>query len=335
MVMDREMQDPGGKGIGFATAAQASRRVAGVAAAARAARQAFDKGASSVHLVLEDGGALDAAALRDLDRLRGEWPVSVVGPGEFMGALAPARISTVAEVLRATRKPSDGPISRFLNRPISRAISAQLLKIPGISPTHATLGTAAIALAMFASLIFGAAPGLVAGGLLFHAASVFDGVDGEIARATYRTSAAGASLDSAVDVFTNLGFVLGLTLNLGSSRGSIALVLGGWSLSMLVLGFVLVARRSRNEGQLRFEWLKRHVRDRSTGTASLWLARAGTFLTTRDSIAFFFMFMILAGLEMPALCTLTLASTIWMLVLVAALLGERAREARRPDPVEA
>lgn len=335
MAMDDETQEPGGQGIGFATAAEANRRVAGVAAAARAARQAIDQGARSVHLVLEDGGALDAAALCDLDRVSGEWPVSVIGPGEFIGALASARIPTAAEVLSATRKPSDGPISRWLNRPISRALSAQFLKIPGVSPMHATLGTAVIALAMFAALIFGEEPGLIAGGLLFHAASVFDGVDGEIARATYRTSAAGASLDSAVDVFTNLGFVLGLTLNLGWSHGPVAFVLGGWSLVMLVLGFVLVARRSRNEGQLRFEWLKRHVKDRAAGTAGVWLARAGTFLTTRDSIAFFFMFMVFAGLAMPALCTLTLASTIWMTVLVAALLRERAREAREPEPVKA
>ena len=181
-------------------------------------------------------------------------------------------------------------------------------------------------------MLFGGAPGLIAGGLLFHAASVFDGVDGEMARATWRSSRAGASFDSIVDVLTNLFFVLGLTLNLAASHGRIALVLGGLSLGLLLIGFALVGRRNRHaEGQIRFEWLKQQVETRAAGTPAVWLARIGTFLTTRDSIAFFFMFMTVAGLAMPALCTLALASTIWVIVLLATLAAGPPRS-RRLNP---
>jgi len=48
------------------------------------------------------------------------------------------------------------------------------------------------------------------GALLFQAASMFDGVDGEIARATYRTSRSGAALDSAIDAATNFAAMLGI-----------------------------------------------------------------------------------------------------------------------------
>jgi CDP-L-myo-inositol myo-inositolphosphotransferase len=50
--------------------------------------------------------------------------------------------------------------------------------------------------------------------VLFQLASIAEGIDGEIARATHRTSARGASLDSVTDGFTNCGFLLGAGVNL-------------------------------------------------------------------------------------------------------------------------
>src|SRR3569623_119491 len=262
--MDTRQFDRGQVAIGFPGAADANRNIAGVASAARAARQAIDRDARAVGLVIGDGGTLDDAAWRDIERLRGDVPVTLVAPDEAPVAVVSAQVPSAREVLLATGKASDGLISRWLNRPTSRAISALLLRYTGAKPVHATLGTAALALAMFAALLFGGGAGLVAGGLLFHAASVFDGVDGEIARATWRSSRAGASFDSAVDVAANLLFVLGLTFNLTASHGRVALALGGLSLCLLLVGFALVGRRTRrSEGQLRFEWLKQQVEMRS------------------------------------------------------------------------
>jgi phosphatidylglycerophosphate synthase len=333
--MNIRQSDPGRVAISFPDATSANHRIAGVAAAGRAVRQAIDGGAEAVWLVIGDLGPLDGAARRDVERLRGDVPVTLASADETPVAAMPAAVPSARAVLLATGKASDGLISRWLNRPVSRAISALLLRYTDLKPVHATLGNAAIALAMVAALLFGGASGLIAGGLLFHAASVFDGVDGEMARATWRSSRAGASLDSVVDVLTNLGFVLGLTYNLTASHGRLAFVLGGLSLCLLLIGFALVGRRSRRaEGQLRFEWLKQQVDTRSAGTSIVWLARVGTFLTTRDSIAFFFMFMTVAGLAMPALCTLALASTIWVIVLLATLAAApaRSREISRRSP---
>ena len=71
-----------------------------------------------------------------------------------------------------------------------------------------------------ATMLFvpGGEAGLVLGGLLFHAASVLDGVDGEMARATLRTSPSGATLDSAVDLATNFLFLAGITVHLALAR---------------------------------------------------------------------------------------------------------------------
>src|SRR3569623_247167 len=156
--MDTRQFDRGQVAIGFPGAADANRNIAGVAAAARAARQAIDRDARSVGLVIGDGGTLDDAAWRDIERLRGDVPVLLFAPDEAPVAVVSAQVPSAREVLLATGKASDGLISRWLNRPISRAISALLLRYTGAKPVHATLGTAALALAMFAAQTLDVAP---------------------------------------------------------------------------------------------------------------------------------------------------------------------------------
>jgi hypothetical protein len=100
-------------------------------------------------------------------------------------------------IVRCTAKPSDGIVSRHLNRPISQRISTALLLASGsVRPWHMTMLTALLTLVMFPILIFGGSPGLILGAFLFHLTSVLDGVDGEIARATGRSSISGAVLDT-------------------------------------------------------------------------------------------------------------------------------------------
>ena len=124
-------------------------------------------------------------------------------------------------VLAETTKATDGIVSRLFNRPVSQRLSALFVRLAWIRPAHLTVATALIAPVMFACLAFGGAAGLAAGCLLFHAASVADGLDGEVARATFRTTARGAKLDTAVDMATNLLFLLGLSV--GLLQGSDAL----------------------------------------------------------------------------------------------------------------
>jgi CDP-L-myo-inositol myo-inositolphosphotransferase len=92
----------------------------------------------------------------------------------------------------AARKPLDGPVSRLVNRRLSWPISLVLLRA-GVSPGAATVATFFFALAAAAVLALGVVwpAALVAGGILVQLASIFDGVDGEIARASLRSSPSG------------------------------------------------------------------------------------------------------------------------------------------------
>ena len=294
----------------FASAAAADRRIAGVAAAARAAKALADSGAGSVRLAIGDGAPLARATIEDLDRLRG--PVSVtVGRGEGPAPVLP----TAWEVVRATGKRSDGLVSRWLNRPISQRLTWLVLAIPGVRPVHITIFNALLAVPMVLLLLAGGATGLILGAILFQAASILDGVDGEMARATFRTSASGATMDSLVDMATNFLFVAGLTIHLALRDHDAIGWIGGWAIALFVVGNVVIGRRVRARGvPLGFDLLKRSGRIGGAVDLVYWAIQT---LTSRDCFAFLFMVLTLVGLERIALFIFAGVGTVWILYVLA------------------
>lgn len=186
--------------------------------------------------------------------------------------------------LLATAKPQDGLFSRLFNRPVSRAITRALLRFAWIEPLHATAGTALLALLMLAAMLSSPLNGAVLGALLFQAASIFDGVDGEIARATFRTSPAGARLDSLIDAATNLAFVAGLSVNLWVRGDTGAAYAGVAGLVLLLAGLAQIGRRAQQQGEpINFEAVKVQLRRKPKRR---WLVDLVIWLTMRDFIAF-------------------------------------------------
>ena len=343
--------------VTFVGACQAERRVAGVAACARIVREAAQAGFAETWLVVPDGDSLNDAAMEDVRRLAAPMTVEIVDgeramaledrndgglvslPGDRLipaerlaAALArdgdwggPGSIrlddpGASAEILRRTAKASDGPVSRRLNRPVSQRISALLVRVPGIRPGHATAGTAFLAVAMFAALVGGGAGGLVAGALLFQAASVFDGVDGEIARATFRSSRRGAVLDSAVDVATNLLLILGLAVNLGSAGNPLSVALAAWGFALFVLGLTTIAwRAARSDGSFSLDLVKHHYRSRFSGRLVPWLIGMATIVSSRDFFALLFASLILLGQPMAVLYIFAAAATVWIMFVIGSV----------------
>jgi 1L-myo-inositol 1-phosphate cytidylyltransferase / CDP-L-myo-inositol myo-inositolphosphotransferase len=107
-----------------------------------------------------------------------------------------ADLRRAAERLRRSlTKDADGPVARYFNRPVSTRLSMALARLP-LHPDVVSLIAFLVTLAGAWSLAMGAG---VAGGLLVHAGSLLDGVDGEIARLQVRASPAGALLDGVLD----------------------------------------------------------------------------------------------------------------------------------------
>lgn len=330
--------------FGFGSARNANRLVAGVPAAARLAR-AWQQAApdAPLVLVLPGNGGLSAQTQAEIARLAPDcavvctgWGLGPVIPGETLpdaahiaellacAALPPpvpinpntALRRAARVIIRGTGKPGDGVISRHINRPLSQAASRCLLGCPAIRPGHATVLTALCAGAMLACLLL--VPddaGLIAGAALFQLASVVDGIDGEIARATFRSSKRGASWDSGVDAATNAGFFIGAGANfaLAGDRASAGIAFG--TIAILLLGLLLLGLHAlRRREPLNFEAVKQRFKQ----SPSPWQTRLAA-VTGRDSYCFFIFAMALIGLIEVAMAIMLGAAVIWLAVVIMAL----------------
>ena len=113
-------------------------------------------------------------------------------------------------LLANLKKVSDGPISRYLNRPISIRISKCLLK-KSITPNQISLFSFIFSMMGALFFFFGGYANLLIGGILAQIASIIDGCDGEIARLKFQTSEFGGWYDAVLDRYADAFLLFGLT----------------------------------------------------------------------------------------------------------------------------
>lgn len=113
-------------------------------------------------------------------------------------------------LLDTLKKASDGPISRYLNRPISTRITKYLLRTD-ITPNQVSFFS--FILAMLGAFLFflGGYITLVIGAILAQVASVIDGCDGEIARLKFQVTEFGGWFDAVLDRYADAFLLFGLT----------------------------------------------------------------------------------------------------------------------------
>jgi len=104
----------------------------------------------------------------------------------------------------AVKGTGDGFISRLINRKISTKISEYLVDY--LTPNQITVLTFLFGLFSAVVVLFS----IPLGGILYQISSILDGVDGEIARASMRTSKLGGYIDSILDRYVDFAFLLAL-----------------------------------------------------------------------------------------------------------------------------
>ena len=109
---------------------------------------------------------------------------------------------------RSLGKDADGPVSRWLNRPLSTRLSMVLAPL---RPAPDLVSLVAFIFGLAGAALLAAGQGL-AGGLLVHTSSVADGVDGEVARLQLRGGPRGALLDGLLDRVGDAAILAGLGL---------------------------------------------------------------------------------------------------------------------------
>jgi choline kinase/phosphatidylglycerophosphate synthase len=107
---------------------------------------------------------------------------------------------------RSLAKPTDGPVSRLLNRPISTRLS---LAVATLRPSPDLVSVLALLLGIVAATALATGWGIV-GGVLVHLASIVDGMDGELARLQLRERPLGAFLDGIADRLADAAIVAGV-----------------------------------------------------------------------------------------------------------------------------
>jgi CDP-L-myo-inositol myo-inositolphosphotransferase len=140
-------------------------------------------------------------------------------------------------LLESLTKPTDGIVSRHINRRVSRKISS-LLSRTEISPNQ--ISFTAFILGLLSGLLFaqGSWFSAVLGGVLAQSTSIVDGCDGEIARLRFKATSYGAWFDAVLDRYADAFITLGMTYGVWSTTGnpwtlligSIALI-GSYSIS--------------------------------------------------------------------------------------------------------
>jgi 1L-myo-inositol 1-phosphate cytidylyltransferase / CDP-L-myo-inositol myo-inositolphosphotransferase len=131
---------------------------------------------------------------------------------------------------RLRSKLTDGPVSRYLNRPLSIMFSRHLVKLD-ITPNQISLFSFLCSLVAAGLFMTGAYILLLIGGILAQFASIIDGCDGEVARLKYQSSSFGGWFDAVLDRYADAFLLVGLTWYL------LAREMNGW---VLFIGFMAV-----------------------------------------------------------------------------------------------
>lgn len=169
----------------------------------------------AIRILAEDGRARAVSS-------NGFW-IDVDDPASFKKA-------EKALLGRLRDKPTDGPVSRYLNRPLSVMFSLHLAKL-GITPNQISLFSFLCSLMAAGLFMMGGYVSLLIGGVLAQFASIIDGCDGEVARLKYQSSDFGGWFDAVLDRYADAFLLFGLTWHLLAREAS------GW---VLFTGFMAI-----------------------------------------------------------------------------------------------
>jgi len=124
------------------------------------------------------------------------------------------------------RKARDGPVSRHLNRPVSRWLSRYLVRT-SVTPNQISLISWTLSCVAAGLMAMSGYPALAAGGALAQLASIVDGCDGEIARLKHSQSEFGGWFDAVLDRYADAVLLFGMMWHEFAATGtSLSVMLG-------------------------------------------------------------------------------------------------------------
>ncbi len=166
-------------------------------------------GTGKPYFLIQSNLFMQAHYLNDLSKYfkrRGVVFSPVIKKDQFLLSKDLAYKRAVNLLKRHIIQNTGGYIAQKINKKISIPISLALVRTR-IHPNYLTFINMIIGISSSILLLFNTYWHTVAGGFLFQAASVMDGVDGEVAKFTFKVSKIGSWLDTFSDNMTLLLFV--------------------------------------------------------------------------------------------------------------------------------
>ena len=188
------------------------------------------------------------------------------------------------------RKTRDGPVSRHLNRPVSRWMSRYLVRT-ALTPNQISLISWVMSCLAAGLMAMSGYPALAAGGVLAQLASIVDGCDGEIARLKHSQSEFGGWFDAVLDRYADAVLLFGLMWHEFAATGA--------SLSIL-LGFAAIVG----------SFLNSYTADKYDGLMAQRLQGASYFRLGRDVRVFIIMLGALLNLPLVTLGVVALVMNV-------------------------
>lgn len=230
-----------------------------------------------------------------------------------------AKSHAEAQLYQQLRKPTDGIISKHLNRRISLALTRVFMKcrfsVNGVWAFGALIGVlSGVFMAM------GTLPYLIVGGICLQLASILDGCDGEMARLTFSESPSGEWLDTFGDNLTYLSFMVGVVVGLYRQEPShlilyeAVLFFFGLSLTWFFMFYYL--RRYTTSGSLvSVKWEEADGGSQPGSAKKSWVARLAPLMRS-DLFSFIFMWLAMTN-QLHLILWLGIIGTngTWMVVL--------------------
>ncbi|TDJ30667.1 MAG: hypothetical protein E2O59_02215 [Gammaproteobacteria bacterium] len=178
----------------------------------------------------KDGDATLSAAVRILGAEG--CAKAILMDGFWIDVDDPAAFKRAERALldRLRDKPTDGPVARYLNRPISVRISRHLVK-RNVTPNQISVFSFLCSVLAAGLFAIGGYVALFLGGVMAQFASIIDGCDGEVARLKYQSSDFGGWFDAVLDRYADAFLLFGLTWHL------LAVEANGW---VLFAGFMAI-----------------------------------------------------------------------------------------------
>lgn len=228
-----------------------------------------------------------------------------------------ARRTAEWKLIRGMNKAFEGPVDALINWRFSMRITRVLARRSlAITPNQVTIFAILIGLGAALLASRGGYAAIAVAGVLLEANSIFDSVDGELARLRFQYSKLGQWLDNLADEVVDNAFVVGVGWTLGDPWLPLALAAAAGRVVSAIATYTDVYRRTGTGDVFAFRWW---FEDESATATEVYDPKA--FLTwlrsigRRDTYVFLWMLACLANLPYVVVCHAVLIAAAYVVML--------------------